>query len=88
MWYISAQNEKGIYHHFVQIICSRINNIKKFEALKICGRFNRYISTVNAVMRTAPELYTHHYVWPDDLPSYCLNKVLLHITVIEMLTIM
>jgi len=52
------------------------------------GRFKRFLSSLNAVLHTPQELYTHHYVCLDVLPHDSLQQVLLHITVIQMLTIM
>jgi len=42
------------------------------------GRFNRFLSPVNALLHTPPELYTHHYIHLDDLPRDSLQQVLLH----------
>jgi len=42
------------------------------------GRFNRFLSSVNALLHTPPELYTHHYIRLDDLPRDSLQQVLLH----------
>ena len=42
------------------------------------GRFKRFLSSLNAVVHTPQELYTHHYVCIEVLPYDSLQQVLLH----------
>ena len=52
----------------------------------IHGRFNKSLFSLNAALRTAQELYTHHYVGIDVLPCDTLQQSLItNITVIETL---
>ena len=40
----------------------------------IHGRFNKSLFSLNAVLHTAQELYTHQYVGVDVLPSDTLQQ--------------
>lgn len=63
-WYISKKNEKGIYRHFVQVIFSSIDTKKiKVSKKNMNGRFNRFLSSLNALLHTPQQLYTNHYAF-------------------------
>ena len=76
-WYISAHSLKGICHYLVQTTCSSIIYIKRITECQTKikhGRFNKFLFSLNAVLHTAQELYTHHYVGADVLPRDSLQQ--------------
>jgi hypothetical protein len=52
------------------------------------GSFNMFLTSMTALLCTPTELYTHHYVRPEDLPRLFTASPTTHITVIMLLTIM
>jgi len=68
---------REFYHYLVQTTRSSIIHIKRITECQTKikhGRFNKFLFSLNAALRTAEELYTHHYVGVDVLPCDTLQQ--------------